>query len=73
MVGRMDQLLVLHNYYWSLSNGNHQQQSFSDLTEAGYSTTIGPAQFHEAKQNMGDPDHAMQVCLRPGRPAKVCC
>ncbi|EDR01612.1 uncharacterized protein LACBIDRAFT_310678 [Laccaria bicolor S238N-H82] len=46
-------------------------QSFSDFKEAGYSTTIRPAQFHEAKQNMVDPDHAIQVCLRPGRPAKV--
>ncbi|KDR81019.1 hypothetical protein GALMADRAFT_91738 [Galerina marginata CBS 339.88] len=46
-------------------------QPFTDLREAGYSTTIGPAQFYEAKQNMIDPDHAMKVCIRPGRPRKL--
>ncbi|PPQ93391.1 hypothetical protein CVT25_015919 [Psilocybe cyanescens] len=44
---------------------------FSDLTEAGYATTIGPAQFFEAKKNKIDPDHAMKVCIWLDGPAKI--
>ncbi|EDR13470.1 uncharacterized protein LACBIDRAFT_308427 [Laccaria bicolor S238N-H82] len=46
-------------------------EHFIDLRDAGYTTTVGPAQFFESKQNKIDPAHALKVCIRRGRPAKI--
>ncbi|PPQ87588.1 hypothetical protein CVT26_014381, partial [Gymnopilus dilepis] len=44
---------------------------FRPISDGGYATFIGPGQFFECKQNMIDPDHALDVCIRPGRPATI--
>ncbi|EDQ99418.1 uncharacterized protein LACBIDRAFT_316600 [Laccaria bicolor S238N-H82] len=46
-------------------------EHFIDLRDAGYTTTVGPAQFFESKQNKIDPAHALKVCIRRGRPANM--
>ncbi|KAJ7574812.1 hypothetical protein C8J56DRAFT_464853 [Mycena floridula] len=42
-----------------------------DLRTAGYSTTIGPANFHEQKQNMLNADELAQIKGKPGRKKKI--
>ncbi|KAJ7573469.1 hypothetical protein C8J56DRAFT_1170636 [Mycena floridula] len=47
------------------------QKISKDLRTAGYSTTIGPANFHEQKQNMLDPAKVLKAKGKPGRPKKI--
>ncbi|GLB34621.1 hypothetical protein LshimejAT787_0201860 [Lyophyllum shimeji] len=47
-----------------------EEKHFDDITTKGYTTTIGPAQFHEPKQNMLNLAQG-QVILKAGAPKKL--